>query len=51
MLVAVPSNARDLPPALADKAARHGTVAYVCRGMTCSPPQESLGALIRSLQG
>jgi uncharacterized protein YyaL (SSP411 family) len=51
MLVALPSNARDLPPALADKATRPGTVAYVCRGMTCSAPVESLGALIRSLQG
>ena len=51
MLVAVPSNARNLPPALADKAPKAGTVAYVCRGMTCSAPVESLGALIRSLQG
>ena len=50
MIVAVPSSARDLPQALADKKPSHGTVAYVCRGMTCSPPVQSLAELIRSLR-
>jgi uncharacterized protein YyaL (SSP411 family) len=27
-----------------------GTVAYVCRGMTCSAPITSLGELIRGLK-
>jgi uncharacterized protein len=48
MIVGVPSNARDLPPALADKKPMPGPVAYICRGMTCSPPVTTLGELIRS---
>jgi uncharacterized protein len=50
MVVAVPAGARELPTALADKQPMQGTVAYVCRGMTCSAPVRSLGELIRSLQ-
>ena len=50
MIVAIPSSARDLPQALADKAPMHGPVAYVCRGMTCSAPVTSLGDLIRGLK-
>jgi uncharacterized protein YyaL (SSP411 family) len=49
MIVAVPSSARGLPQSLVDKKPMHGTVAYVCRGMTCSAPVQSLGELIRSL--
>ena len=49
MIVAVPSNAKALPPALASKKALGSTVAYVCRGMTCSPPMDSLGTLLRQL--
>ncbi len=51
MIVAVPTGVQDLPPALAGKPARDGTVAYVCRGMTCSAPVESLGQLVRGLRG
>jgi uncharacterized protein YyaL (SSP411 family) len=50
MIVAVPAAAQDLPPALAGKPARDGTVAYVCRGMTCSAPVTSLGQLVRGLR-
>jgi len=36
---AIPADAPGLPPALADKQATGETpVAYVCKGMTCSPP-------------
>jgi uncharacterized protein YyaL (SSP411 family) len=51
MIVAVPADAHDLPPALAGKQAQDGTVAYLCRGMTCSAPVTSLGQLVRSLRG
>jgi uncharacterized protein YyaL (SSP411 family) len=51
MVVAIPSGARTLPPGLADKKpAARGTVAYVCRGMTCSAPLTSLGELVRGLR-
>ncbi|HKD52710.1 MAG TPA: thioredoxin domain-containing protein [Steroidobacteraceae bacterium] len=39
----------DLPPALADKTPRAGTVAYVCRGSTCSAPVHSFGELVEQL--
>jgi hypothetical protein len=51
MIVAVPADAHDLPPALAGKRVQDGTVAYLCRGMTCSAPVTSLGQLVRSLRG
>jgi uncharacterized protein len=51
MVVAVPVDAKNLPAALASKKALGGTVAYVCRGMTCSPPVTSLGQLVRTLRG
>ena len=38
MIFAIPSDAAELPPALAAKAARPDTVAYLCTGMTCSAP-------------
>jgi len=50
LVIAIPAEARELPPALADKAAGPATVAYVCRGTTCSPPVATLGALVRSLR-
>ena len=49
MVLAIPADAADLPPALADKTPRAGTVAYVCRGTTCSAPLDSLDALIEQL--
>ena len=39
-----------LPPGLADKKPQAATVAYVCRGMTCSAPVATLGSLIRELK-
>jgi uncharacterized protein len=45
LIFAIPSDARDLPPALADKKPLERTVAYVCTGMTCTAPVLSLEAL------
>ena len=50
MIFAIPDDAAELPAALAAKRPMGRTVAYVCTGMTCSPPLEDLGALIRSLR-
>ena len=50
LLLAIPSEAADLPPAIAEKTARAGTVAYVCRGTTCSAPLDSLEALLEQLR-
>jgi uncharacterized protein len=51
MVLAIPSEALDLPPALADKTARAFPVAYICRGSTCSAPLDSLEALTERLRG
>ncbi|MEZ5515175.1 MAG: thioredoxin domain-containing protein [Steroidobacteraceae bacterium] len=48
LVFAVPRAESDLPPAMASKAARESTVAYVCRGTSCSAPLESLEALVRA---
>jgi uncharacterized protein len=50
MIVAVPDDATGLPPALAGKKSLGSTVAYVCRGMSCSPPVPSLAQLLRELR-
>jgi uncharacterized protein YyaL (SSP411 family) len=50
VIIAVPSTARDLPTALAQKKPLGSAVAYACRGMTCSPPMRTLGELVRSLK-
>ena len=50
MVLAVPGNIRELPPALEDKPARGNAVAYICRGSTCSAPIDSLGSLISRLR-
>ena len=47
LVFAIPADATDLDPALADKRAGANTRAYVCRGNTCSAPIESLGDLAR----
>jgi uncharacterized protein YyaL (SSP411 family) len=47
---AIPSDAEGLPAALADKRPQAGTVAYLCRGTTCSAPLHSLGELVRALK-
>jgi uncharacterized protein YyaL (SSP411 family) len=49
LVLAIPADAADLPAALADKTPRAGTVAYICRGSTCSAPVDSLGDLIEQL--
>jgi uncharacterized protein YyaL (SSP411 family) len=51
MIVAVPSGTKGLPAALASKKALGSTVAYVCRGVTCSPPVPTLAQLVRELRG
>jgi uncharacterized protein YyaL (SSP411 family) len=42
---AIPSNAKPLPEALAEKTPRGEVVAYVCTGMTCGAPLDRLDAL------
>jgi uncharacterized protein YyaL (SSP411 family) len=49
--VAVPSDAEDLPPALAERAPRGETVAYVCQGFHCDAPSLTLAQLDRALTG
>lgn len=50
LVLAIRGKAEELPPAIRDKAARERTVAYVCRGSTCSPPVESLAGLAGELR-
>jgi len=50
LVLAIPSDATDLPAGLADKKPQGTTVAYVCRGTTCSAPVSTLGELIRELK-
>jgi uncharacterized protein len=45
LVFAIPSTAQDLPAALAEKRPMSETVAYVCRGLTCSEPLRSLASL------
>ncbi len=49
MIFAIPSEARDLPAALAEKRAGTETTAYLCTGMTCSAPMTSLSEIARRL--
>jgi uncharacterized protein YyaL (SSP411 family) len=49
MIFAIPGDAPDLPPALAEKRATGTTTAYVCTGMTCRAPLTDLGLLARWL--
>jgi len=46
MVLAIPSDAKDLPAAISEKHAQEECVAYVCRGTVCSEPIKSLPALI-----
>jgi hypothetical protein len=50
LVVAVPAEAAGLPAALADKRPQATSVAYVCRGTTCSAPLGTLGDLVRALK-
>jgi uncharacterized protein YyaL (SSP411 family) len=49
MIFAVPREAADLPRAIAEKRATADTVAYACRGMTCSAPLGNLSEIEREL--
>jgi uncharacterized protein YyaL (SSP411 family) len=49
MVFAIPPEEKELPPALAAKKTSSATVAYLCRGMTCSAPIETLPALIAEI--
>jgi uncharacterized protein YyaL (SSP411 family) len=49
-VIAIPADATNLPPALADKTARDGVTAYVCKASVCSPPISSPNALARHLR-
>jgi uncharacterized protein YyaL (SSP411 family) len=46
LVFGIPDDAPGLPSAIATKKALDQTVAYVCRGTTCSAPVRSLAALI-----
>ncbi|MBV8805812.1 MAG: thioredoxin domain-containing protein [Sinobacteraceae bacterium] len=53
MVLAIPGETAELPPALADKvppAASHGPIAYLCKGSTCSSPINSLSGLVNRLR-
>jgi hypothetical protein len=49
LVLAIPADATDLPPALKDKAPQADVIAYLCRGTTCSAPINSLSALAQHL--
>jgi uncharacterized protein len=50
MVFAIPADAAELPPALAQKRAAAGTVAYLCTGMTCSAPLDDLSEIARAMR-
>jgi uncharacterized protein len=50
MVFAIPAGVERLPAALAAKAARDTTVAYLCEGPQCSAPIDDLPRLIRALR-
>jgi hypothetical protein len=50
LVLAVPTDADNLPAALADKPAHGDAVAYVCKGSVCSAPLHSLSALVTHLR-
>jgi hypothetical protein len=50
LVLAVPTDAPDLPAALADKPPRGDAVAYVCTGSVCGAPLPTLAALIVALR-
>jgi hypothetical protein len=49
LTLAIPSDATNLPDALAAKSPRGAVVAYVCRGSVCTPPLTSLVELLAGL--
>jgi len=51
LVLAIANTERNLPPGLADKRPQSGTVAYLCRGMTCSAPLAAIADLLSELRG
>jgi uncharacterized protein YyaL (SSP411 family) len=49
MIFAIPNDAAELPPALAEKRAAAQTLAYLCTGATCSAPLSSVEDVAREL--
>ena len=49
LTLAIPSDATNLPDALAAKSPHGAVVAYVCRGSVCTPPLTSLVELLAGL--
>ncbi|MEJ0036663.1 MAG: thioredoxin domain-containing protein [Gammaproteobacteria bacterium] len=50
LVLSVPSDAKDLPPAIAEKRAGTGLIAYLCTGSVCSAPIGGLSALAVQLR-
>lgn len=50
LVLAVPADAAELPPALEAKPSWGTPVAYVCHGSTCSAPIDSLSGLVNRLR-
>jgi uncharacterized protein YyaL (SSP411 family) len=51
MVFAIPPDAKDLPAAIAQRAARPGPVAYICQGSSCTAPIERLEDLAAEFNG
>ncbi|PZN31813.1 MAG: thioredoxin domain-containing protein, partial [Proteobacteria bacterium] len=51
LVFAIENEAPGLPPALQSKRPADGTAGFICRGMTCSEPVNSLEALIALTRG
>jgi hypothetical protein len=49
-VLSVPSDANDLPAAIAEKKPGTGLVAYLCTGSVCSAPISGLSALAVQLR-
>jgi uncharacterized protein YyaL (SSP411 family) len=50
MLFAIPDDAQQLPPGIAEKKPGAGPVAYLCTGTTCSAPMTELEHIVRELK-
>jgi uncharacterized protein len=50
MSFAIPDDVQGLPDGLAAKRPQHQTVAYLCKGATCSAPMQNLEEVSRSLK-
>jgi uncharacterized protein YyaL (SSP411 family) len=50
MIIAIPAGASPLPAALAGKAVRDTTVAYLCQGPRCSEPIAELPRVVRAMR-